>query len=95
MTIPTEVWFIIFSLLPVQDLKEVMLTCKLLYSIGEMVTLWKNVVLSRQKLSKSDVDNELQLLRMGRFEFILKIDVNEYISDDMDFFKNKPLLEIY
>ena len=74
-----------------QDLKEVMLTCKLFYFIGEMATLWKNVVLSRQKLSKSDVDNELKLLRMGRFEFILKIDVDEYISDDMDFFQKQTI----
>ena len=74
-----------------QDLQEIMLTCKLFYSIGEMATLWKNVVFSRQKLSKSDVDNELKLLRMGRFKFILKIDVNEYISDDMDFFQKQTI----
>ena len=75
MTIPTGVWFIIFSLLPMQDLKEVMLTCKLFNFIGEMATLWKNVVLSRQKLSTSDVDNELKLLRMGK---LMSIKTNHY-----------------
>ena len=28
---------------------------------------------------------------MGRFEFILKIDVDEYISDDMDFFQKQTI----
>ena len=81
MTLPAEVWFHIFRFLPLKELKEVMLVCKDFYSICEMETLWKNVILSRQKLSRSDSDKELVLMRMGRFKFKQKIDLNDYIDD--------------
>ena len=48
-----------FQVLPLKELEEVMLVFKVFYSICEMATLWKNVILSRQKLSRSDSDRNL------------------------------------
>ena len=92
MTLPAEVWFHIFRFLPLKELKEVMLVCKEFYSISEMETLWKNVILSRQKLSRSNSDKELVLMRMGRFKFKQKItDLNDYIDDEMEEFQKQTI----
>ena len=42
------------------------------------------MILDKQKLSRSDSDNELVLMRMGRFKFKQKIDLNDYIDDEME-----------
>ena len=77
--IPAEVWFQIFNFLPLADLKTVMLVCKDFYSVCERETLWKNVILSRRKLSRSDAETELSTIKLERFKFKQKINIKDYI----------------
>ena len=82
--IPAEVWFQIFNFLPLADLKTVMLVCKDFYSVCERETLWKNVILSRRKLSRSDAETELSTIKMERFKFKQKINIKDYIEDSSE-----------
>ena len=81
--LPTEIWHLIFSYLPLSDLKTAMLVCKDFGRVGARESLWKDVILSRQKLNKFDVDDELAAIKMARFNSKQKIDFKDYIDDSV------------
>ena len=72
--IPPEIWHLILGYLPLSDLKSVLLVCKDLGTVAAKYSLWKDVILSRQKLSKFDVDDELAVIKMDRFKYKQKIE---------------------
>ena len=82
--IPPEIWHLILSYLPLSDLKMVLLVCKDFYRVGTREKMWKHVILSRQKLCMFDVDDELAVIKMDRFEFKPNIDIKDYVDDTMD-----------
>ena len=64
-----------------QDLKRLLLVCKDLASIGSRDRLWRDVGLSRRKLLKQEVAEELALIKMDRFSRMKKIDIKDYVND--------------
>ena len=75
-------WHLIFSYLPLSDMKSAMLVCKDLGLVGATESLWKDVILSRKNLSKFDVDDELAVIKMDRLNHKQKIDIKDYYVDD-------------
>ena len=80
--LPPEMWHLIFSYLPLSDMKSAMLVCKDLGLVGATESLWKDVILSRKELSKFDVDDELAVIKMDRLNHKQKIDIKDYYVDD-------------
>ena len=68
--LPEEIMFKIFSLLPPQDLKSVMLVSKVWMKIGEDPALWSWVVPSLLH-SKEDI----QKLSIRRFKHVQEVDL--------------------
>jgi hypothetical protein len=84
MILPSEVWHHIFSFLPLTDLKTVMLVCKDFSLVCARESLWRNVILNKQKLSKSNADMELAMIEMERFNFKHKVNIKDYIDESED-----------
>jgi len=71
LKLPEEIMVTIFSLLPPQDLKSVMLVCKSWMSMGEDPSLWTwvGLVIRRRE--------EFHKLRVRRFKFLDQLEVDE------------------
>ena len=64
-------------------LKRLLLVLKDLASVGSRDMLWRDVGLSRQKLLKQEVGEELAMIKMDRPSRMKKIYIKDYVNDSL------------
>ena len=81
--IPPELWLHIFSFLPINVLKVVVLVCRTWRKMGEEPVLWKKMKLKVRRETQPILENVLSLRRLERLRSIkLSQDLEKYQAEN-------------